>query len=67
MEHITDEAVPVAKVLAGAVRAELSEVVVLGYTKDGEFYFSASEANGPDVLWLLEYAKKRLLEIVDEQ
>lgn len=66
MEHITAEALPVAKVLAGAARDELSEVVVLGYTKDGEFYFSASEAGGPDVLWLLEYAKKRLLEIVDE-
>lgn len=67
MHHITEDAVPVGKVLAGAAEVDLGEVVILGHTKDGDFYFAASEASGPDVLWLLEYAKKKLLEIVDEQ
>lgn len=43
----------------------LSEVVILGFTKDGEEYFASSKASGADVLWHLERAKKKLLEMVD--
>lgn len=67
MDHVTEDAVPVGKVIAGAAMQDLAEVVILGYTKDGDFYFAASESSGPEVLWALEYAKKKLLEIVDAQ
>ena len=53
------------KVLTGAV-GKLSEVVVVGYEANGDFYFASTRANGPDVLWLLKLAEKRLLDIERE-
>jgi hypothetical protein len=44
----------------------LTDVVILGYTHDGEEYFSSSYASGADVLWLLERLKKQLLEVGDD-
>lgn len=52
-------------VLEGAL-GELSEVVIIGITKGGEEYFASSQASGPEVLWHLERAKKRLLQIVED-
>jgi len=43
----------------------LDSVVLIGYTKEGEEFFSSSIADGADVLWLLERAKLKLLTIVD--
>lgn len=40
----------------------LEDAIVIGYNKDGEFYFASSVADGGDILWLLESAKKRLLD-----
>lgn len=53
------------RVLDGA-RDNLEDAVIIGWTKEGDFYFSSSKANGAEVLWLLEKAKKYLLEIDDE-
>lgn len=44
------------KILTGALDA-LDEVVVIGYTIDGEFYLASSKGNGPDMLWLIELAR----------
>lgn len=41
-------------------------VVVIGWDKEGGVYFASSIADGSEVLWLMEIAKKRLLEIGDE-
>lgn len=38
-------------------------VVVIGFDDDGDFYFASSIADGGDVLWLMELAKKKLLEV----
>lgn len=38
-------------------------VVIVGWDKEGELFFSSSEPAGPEVLWLLEKAKQALLEI----
>lgn len=51
------------RVLDGAMREKLSDVVVIGYTESDEFYFASSMGDVRDVLWLLEQAKKRLLEM----
>ncbi len=53
--------IPVKRVLKGAKKAKLDAVVVLGWEPDGGFYFASSKADGGDVLWLLEQAKKALL------
>lgn len=44
---------------------QISSVVVMGYDEDGDIYFASSEADGGNVMWLMELAKKRLLEVVD--
>ena len=41
----------------------LESVIVIGYTKDGEEYFSSSVADGGEVLWQLERSKLKLLTI----
>lgn len=49
------------KVLTEAV-GKCTQVIVIGWEPDGSFYFASSEADGPSVLWDLEFAKKRLLD-----
>ena len=46
---------------------KLESVTIIGTTKDGEEYFSSSLASGPDVLWDLERAKMKLLQIPDKE
>lgn len=48
-------------------KGKLKTVLVLGETKgDGEEYFAASAADGPENLWLLARAGYKLMKIVDE-
>lgn len=63
--NITKLDLPIDRVLEAAKR-ELKSVLLLGYDKDGKFYFASTMADGGDVLWLLENCKKRLLEVADE-
>ena len=42
------------------------EIVVVGHLKNGERYFAANITDGGDVLWLLEMAKRDLLNVDDE-
>lgn len=46
---------------------KLTEVVILGYSEDGEEYFAFSSSDGGSVLWHLERAKMKLLGSVDQQ
>lgn len=60
---ITRLDLPVGKILKAAREAKLQAALVIGFDKDGDFYFASSKADGGEVLWLLELAKKRLLEV----
>lgn len=62
---ITKLDLPPERILSAALERELTEVVVVGFDKEGEYYFSSSVADGGSVIWLLEMAKKKLLEIGD--
>lgn len=61
---------PVERVLQAAIEAGLARVIVLGNYPaaegapgcDGPTYMAASIASGPDVVWLLELCKHRLLK-----
>lgn len=44
----------------------LKEVVVIGYTTEGEQYFSSSIPEGDRTLWHLRRAEHTLMKIVDE-
>lgn len=52
-------------VLEGAAEYGLTEVVIVGFDKDGDFYFASSQANSGDVIYLLERAKYNLLKTED--
>jgi hypothetical protein len=56
--------IPAERILRKAQDADLSTAVVIGWDADGDFYFASTAADGGDVLWLLELAKKKLLEAV---
>lgn len=59
---VTDKSSLPEQVLQSAAQESFEQVMVIGFDADGEFYFRSSEADGGRVLWLLEVAKKRLLE-----
>lgn len=56
--------IPPDRVIEAAV-GNMKEVVIIGYDNDGNEYFASSVADGADVLWHLERAKKALLEMGD--
>ena len=62
---ITSIDLPADRILEAAI-GNLDKVVIVGYDKDGEEYFASSIADGADVVWLFERAKKKLLEIADQ-
>lgn len=56
---------PPERILQKAAEAGLTDVVILGYDKDGEEWFASSVSNGAEVLWLLERLKLELLRLAD--
>lgn len=60
---ITRLDLPAERILQGALAADLKSVVIIGWDSEDDFVFAASLADGGDVLWLLEMAKKKLLEL----
>jgi hypothetical protein len=57
--------IPAERVIKSAAELKFDGVVVVGYLENGDFYFASSYADGGDVVWLLELAKKKLLEVDD--
>jgi len=51
----------VNRVLAAARRKKLTDVLIIGYDENGELYTGVNQPDGPEVLWLLELAKAKLL------
>ena len=52
-------------VIDAASSAGLTEVVIVGFTEAGELYFASSKADAGDVIWHLEMAKFRLLQVCE--
>lgn len=48
-------------ILAYAMEAGLTHVVLAGWTEDGDEYFASSAGDGGTALWLFERAKSALL------
>lgn len=63
---ITTLNTPLERVLEAAIEADLDEVVVVGYAKDGSEYFASSTSDGGSVLWHFERAKHRLMQLGDD-
>ena len=45
---------------------EMSEVVIIGFRKDGSEYFASSKADAGDVLYHLDRARWNLMKMVDK-
>ena len=53
------------RILEKALNAKLTDVVVIGYDREGNEWFASSIADGAEVLWLLERLKLQLLRLAD--
>lgn len=62
---ITRLDLPPDRILENA-KGKLEGVVIIGFALDGAEFFASSYADGGDVLWHLERAKKKLLELPDD-
>lgn len=45
------------------LKGQLGSFVIVGYTPDGQEYFSSTIADGGTCLWLLERLKQQLLNV----
>lgn len=63
LQTVTTLDLPPERILRAAADASLQSVIVIGYDQDGGEYFASSLASGPEVLWALERAKMKLLQI----
>lgn len=59
---VTKHDLPPDRVLENA-KEKLKSVVIMGWDQDDEIYFASSLADSGDVMWLMEWAKKKLLEV----
>lgn len=62
LDMTTRHDIPVERIYRWAKSMDFRGVVILGYTKSGDEYFSSSIADGGEALWLLERAKQKLLK-----
>ena len=60
---VTTHDLPTERVLNAALAAGLKSAIVIGWDEGGEFYFASSVASGASVVWDMEVAKKKLLEM----
>ncbi len=66
-DGVTSLDLPVGRILEQAKQADLSAVIVLGFTEDGDVFFAASNADGGDVMWLMERTKRALLDYAESE
>lgn len=65
LQIVTKLDIPVERVLNRALEADLAECVIVGFTQEGGLFFASNKADAGAVLYHLEMAKKRLLDICD--
>jgi len=65
--HPTRIELPAERVLEGAKAHDLKTAVVMGWTQEGDVYFASTTSDGGDVMWLMEWAKKALLDAIDDE
>jgi len=53
-------------ILQKALEAEMTEVIVVGFDKDGNEYFASSKADAGSVLYHFQRAIHALMKIIDD-
>lgn len=64
--HPTRLDIPPERVLNAALEVGLTEVVIIGFDKDGGWYFASSTGDSADTIWHCTKAIHRLHKIEDE-
>lgn len=62
---ITKLDLPPELILTEGLETDLEHVLLLGWTKDGQFYFASTFAGAPENLYLMERARHELMKMVD--
>lgn len=62
LETTTAAEIPPDRILSAALEAGLTEAVVIGQRPDGTVYFAMSTAEASAVNWLLDCAKRLLMD-----
>lgn len=57
--------IPPDRILDAALKEKMSEVVVIGYDENHNFYFGSSNAKIADVLLVIEMAKAELMAMIE--
>lgn len=55
-----------AQILRGAIAADLDDVLVIGWTAEGELYAASSTADATEHVWLMEKLKHAILSGDDD-
>lgn len=55
------------KILRAALDADLEKAIVVGREQNGNFWFSGNFSDAYEIIFLLEMAKKELLDLFDEE
>ena len=55
--------IPPKKILESAADFNLTEVLVIGTTEDGDLFFSSSSSDVRDVTWLLSNIQNKILNM----
>ncbi|MGE3332727.1 MAG: hypothetical protein AB7I36_03720 [Rhodospirillaceae bacterium] len=66
LSTVTAAATPPETILSAALKAELTEALVIGQKPDGTVYFAMSTAAAPSINWLLDCAKRLLMDGISE-
>lgn len=62
LDVLTTLDIPAEKVLTGALQLGLAQAVVIGFDEEGNLYFASSQGSNAETLYLMELAKRELLE-----
>ncbi len=54
------------RVLQKALDAGMTEVVIIGFGAGGDFWFTSNKADAGSVLYHLEMARKKIMDICDQ-
>jgi hypothetical protein len=67
IEFPKEEPVTPKDVLGAAQTIDLTDVIVIGLSKDGSIHFAMSTDDAPRVNWLMDCAKRMLIDGVMEE
>lgn len=62
LNTVTTAEIPPEKILEAAIKAGLHSAIVIGHSPDGTVYFAMSTAEATSVNWLLDCAKRMLMD-----